>query len=46
MDARGCPCATTIESRTHAVTKGECGIYKEKRDVLVEEIRKLDECGM
>ena len=26
--------------------QGECEIYKEERDVLEEEIRKLDECDM
>ena len=36
-----CPCGTTIESRTHIVEK--CQIYKEKRDVLEEEMRKLSE---
>ena len=39
-----CPCGTTIESRTHIV--GECEIYKEERDALEEEMRKLDVCGM
>ena len=40
MAANMCPCGTTIESRTHIV--GECEIYKEGRDVLQEEVRKLD----
>ena len=44
VDAHMCLCGTTIESRTH--TGGECEIYKEKRDVLEEEMRKLDECDM
>ena len=35
-----CPCGTTIESRTHIV--GECEIYKEERDALEEDMRKLD----
>ena len=39
MDARMCPCGTTIESRA------QCEIYKEKRDAL-EEMKKLHECGM
>ena len=33
-----------IESRTNRV--GECEMYKEERDVLEEETRKIDECGM
>ena len=37
-----CPCDTTKESRTHIV--GECEIYKEERDALEEETRKLDIC--
>ena len=39
-----CPCGTTIESRTHIA--GECEIYKEERDALEEEMRKLDVCDM
>ena len=39
-----CPCGTIIESRAHIV--GECEVYKDERDVLVEEMRKLDECDM
>ena len=35
-----CPCGTTIESRTDIV--GKCEIYKERRDALEEEMRKLD----
>ena len=37
-----CPCGTTIESRTHTV--GEYEIYKEERDALEEEMKKLDVC--
>ena len=37
-----CPCGTTMESRTHIV--GESEIYKEERDVLEEEMGKLDDC--
>ena len=44
MDAHMCTCGTAIESRTRII--GECGIYKEERDVLVEEMRKFDECDM
>ena len=33
-----------IRDRTHIV--GYCEIYKEERDVLKEEMRKIDECGM
>ena len=39
-----CPCGTAIEGRTHIV--GGCEIYKEERDALEEEIRKLDVCDM
>ena len=39
-----CPCGTAIESRTHIV--GECEIYKEGRDALEEDMRKLDACDM
>ena len=39
-----CPCGTTMESRTHIV--GECEIYKEERDALEKEMRKLDEFDM
>ena len=33
-----------MERRTHTV--GECEIYKEERDALEEEMRKLDVCDM
>ena len=39
-----CPCGTTINSRTHVI--GERDIYKEERDALKEEMRKLDVCDM
>ena len=39
-----CPRGTTIQSRTYIV--GECDIYKEERDALEEEMRKLDVCDM
>ena len=39
-----CPCGKAVASRTHIV--GYCEIYKEERDVLKEEMRKIDECGM
>ena len=35
-----CMCGTTIKSRSHIV--GECEIYKEKRDALEKEMRKLE----
>ena len=38
------PCGTTIESRTHIVL--QCEIYKEERDALEEELRKLGVCDM
>ena len=40
VDAHMCPCGTTKESRTHII--GQCELYKEERDVLAEEMRKLD----
>ena len=39
-----CPCSAARENRTHIVR--ECEIYKEKRDALEEEMRKLDVCDM
>ena len=39
-----CPCGTTIERRSHIA--GECEIYKEERDALEEEMRKLDVSDM
>ena len=39
-----CPCGMTLESRTHIVE--ECEIYKEERDALEENIRRLDVCDM
>ena len=44
MATNMCPCRITIESRTHIV--GECEIYKEERDALEEEIRKIDACDV
>ena len=44
VDAQMCPCGKAIESRIHIV--GECERYKEERDVLEEEMRKIDECDM
>ena len=44
MDAHMCPCGTTIKSRTQII--GECEMCKEERDVLVEEMNKLDVCDM
>ena len=43
-DAQTCPCDKATESRTHVV--GECEVYKEERDVLEAEMRKIDECDM
>ena len=43
MATNMCPCGT-IESRAHIA--GECEIYKEERDALEEEMRKLDACDM
>ena len=39
-----CPCGKAIESKTHIV--GECEMHEEERDVLEEEMRKIDECDM
>ena len=36
VDAHMCPCGTTIESRA------QCEIYKEERDELEAEMKKLD----
>ena len=44
MTANMCPCGTTMQSRTQIV--GECEIYKEERDALEEEMRRLDVCEM
>ena len=44
MATNMCPCGTTIKSGTHTV--GECEIYKEERDALEGEMRKLDVCVM
>ena len=38
------PCGRATESRAHVV--GECETYKEERDVLEEETRKIDEREM
>ena len=43
MRGRMCPCGKAIESRTQRV--GECEKYKERRGVLEEEMREIDECG-
>ena len=39
-----CPCGKAVESRIHIV--GECEIYKQERDALEKEMKKIDECGM
>ena len=39
-----CPCGTAIERGTHII--GECEIYKEERDALGKEMKKLDVCDM
>ena len=41
-DAETFPCGEAIESSAHIM--GEREVYKEERDVLVEEMRKIDEC--
>ena len=43
-DVQMCPCGKAVESRTHIV--GEFEIYKEERDAVAEERRKMDKCGM
>ena len=40
MATNMCPCGTTIESGTRIVE--ECGICKEERDALEEEVRELN----
>ena len=44
MGAHMCPCGTTRERRTHIIRQYE--IYKEGRDVLVEEMGKFGVCDM
>ena len=46
MRAAGAPliAANAIGSRTHEV--GACDLYKEERDVLEEELKKIDEGDM
>ena len=44
MATNTCPCDTTIVNRTHRV--GECEIYKERRDLLEEGMRKLNVCDV
>ena len=43
-DAQMCPCGKALERTTHIV--GEYEKHKEKRDVLEDEMKKIDECGM
>ena len=42
VDAQVCPCGEAIGNTTHMV--GACEKYKEKRDVLKEEMRERVEC--
>ena len=44
MDVYMCSFGPATENRTRIV--GECEIYKEERDALEEEMRKLDVCDM
>ena len=44
VDVQMCPCGKAIDSRTHIA--GECEVFKEERDVLEEEMREIDECGI
>ena len=44
IDAQRYPCGKSIESRTHIV--GEREMYKEKRYMLEEEMRRMYECDM
>ena len=39
-----CPCGKTIESRSYIVE--ECEMYTEERDVLEDEMRKIDDCDV
>ena len=43
-DIKLTPLPRTKKSRTHIV--GECEIYKEERDALEEDMKKLDVCDM
>ena len=43
-DVQMCLCDKAIEGRTHIVREGE--MYKEDRDVLEEQMRKIDERDM
>ena len=43
-DAQTCPCGKARESRVHIVA--ECELYKEERDILVEEMREVEEGGI
>ena len=38
------PCGNADESRTHIA--GECELYREGRDVLEEDMRKVEGCGI
>ena len=44
VDAQMCPYGKAIESRTHMV--GQYEMYKEERNVIQEDMRKIDEGDM
>ena len=43
-EAQTCPCGKARDSRTHIVA--ECELYREERDILVEEMPEVKEGGM
>ena len=43
-DAQTCPCGKARESTIRVVA--ECELYKEEQDMLVEEMREVNEGGM
>ena len=44
QDEQTCPCGKARESRIYIVA--ECELYKEERDIQVEEMREVKEGGM
>ena len=43
-DVHTCPCGKARESRIHIVA--ECELYKDERDILLEEMREVKEGGI
>ena len=48
VHAQICPCGKAVETITHipVLIVGKCEMYNDGRDVLKEEIREKDDCGM